>query len=113
MGRYFEIACPVQRPRGLTEAAGYLCCCDVHIIRKFDRLQRGMGAGGAVEAVATIKTVITGIIPPTINLHTPDPECDLDYVPNQARSPDRGVAAAASNSMGFGGHNVALIFRRP
>jgi 3-oxoacyl-[acyl-carrier-protein] synthase II len=71
-----------------------------------------LGAGGAVEAAATVLTLESGIIPPTINLHTPDPECDLDYVPNLARRPTGGVAAAASNSMGFGGHNVALVFRK-
>jgi 3-oxoacyl-[acyl-carrier-protein] synthase II len=71
-----------------------------------------LGAGGAVEAVATCLTVDTGVIPPTINLHTPDPECDLDYVPHTARTPAEGVSLALSSSLGFGGHNVALLFRR-
>lgn len=71
-----------------------------------------LGASGAVEAVACCKTIETGIIPPTINLHTPDPACDLDYVPNVARRPDGGVRTVMSNSLGFGGHNATLIFKR-
>ncbi|MEO7020260.1 MAG: beta-ketoacyl-ACP synthase II [Ktedonobacteraceae bacterium] len=69
-----------------------------------------LGAAGAVEAVISIMAIQTGIIPPTINLHHPDPECDLDYVPNQARQAT--VNIALSNSMGFGGHNTCLIFKR-
>ncbi len=69
-----------------------------------------LGAAGAVEAVISIQTIQTGIIPPTINLHHPDPECDLDYVPNEARHAT--VNVAMSNSMGFGGHNTCLIFKR-
>jgi len=72
-----------------------------------------LGAGGAVEAVATVRTVESGIIPPTINLHTPDPACDLDYVPHVARRPGGGVRVALSNALGFGGHNVALLFAHP
>jgi 3-oxoacyl-[acyl-carrier-protein] synthase II len=68
------------------------------------------GAAGGVEAVATALTIHHGVIPPTINLHTPDPECDLDYVPNTARTAD--VRVALSNSMGLGGHNACLIMRR-
>jgi 3-oxoacyl-[acyl-carrier-protein] synthase II len=52
----------------------------------------------------------TGIMPPTINLHHPDPDCDLDYIPNEARQ--SSVNIAMSNSMGFGGHNACLIFKR-
>lgn len=69
-----------------------------------------LGAAGAVEAVISIQSILTGIIPPTINLHNPDPECDLDYVPNEARHAQ--VNIAMSNSMGFGGHNTCLIFKR-
>jgi 3-oxoacyl-[acyl-carrier-protein] synthase II len=69
-----------------------------------------LGAAGAVEAVISIMTILTGVIPPTINLHHPDPECDLDYVPNKARKAT--VNVAMSNSMGFGGHNTCLIFKR-
>jgi 3-oxoacyl-[acyl-carrier-protein] synthase II len=69
-----------------------------------------MGAGGGIEAVATIRTINTGCIPPTINLDHPDPECDLDYVPHEARQAE--VAVGMSNSFGFGGHNATLVFRR-
>jgi 3-oxoacyl-[acyl-carrier-protein] synthase II len=69
-----------------------------------------MGAGGGVEAVACIRALETGILPPTINLDTPDPECDLDYVPNAARQVP--IQTAMSNAFGFGGHNATLVFRR-
>jgi 3-oxoacyl-[acyl-carrier-protein] synthase II len=69
-----------------------------------------MGAAGAVEAIACVKTLQTGIVHPTINYETPDPECDLDYVPNQAR--ESHPRTALSNSFGFGGHNATLILRR-
>jgi 3-oxoacyl-[acyl-carrier-protein] synthase II len=71
-----------------------------------------LGAGGAVEAMAAVSTIQTGIIPPTINLNTPDPACDLDYVPHRARHVPGGVPVVMSNSLGFGGHNAALIFQR-
>jgi 3-oxoacyl-[acyl-carrier-protein] synthase II len=67
-----------------------------------------LGGAGAVEAVASILAIRDGMAPPTINYTTPDPECDLDYVPNEARSMEIGTVM--SNSFGFGGHNVALIF---
>jgi 3-oxoacyl-[acyl-carrier-protein] synthase II len=69
-----------------------------------------MGAGGGIEAIATIQAIKTGILPPTINLEHPDPECDLDYVPNEARRAE--VEIGMSNSFGFGGHNATLVFRR-
>ena len=69
-----------------------------------------MGAGGGIEAIATIQSIKTGIIPPTINLDHPDPDCDLDYVPHEARRAE--VAVGMSNSFGFGGHNATLVFRR-
>ena len=68
-----------------------------------------LGASGALEAAACVLAIDRGMIPPTINLENPCPECDLDYVPNQAR--ERQVRVAASNSFGFGGHNVTLVFR--
>jgi 3-oxoacyl-[acyl-carrier-protein] synthase II len=68
-----------------------------------------LGAAGGIEAVATVLTLVRGVVPPTINLDTPDPQCDLDFVPNQARA--QSVRAAISNSFGFGGHNVTLAFR--
>ena len=69
-----------------------------------------LGAAGAAEAVISILALQAGILPPTINLRHPDPECDLDYVPNEARR--QPIDTAMSNSMGFGGHNTCLIFRR-
>ena len=68
-----------------------------------------MGATGALEAVLCVRTLRTGLIPPTMNLHTPDPECDLDYVPNAAR--EARVRVAVSNAFGFGGHNAVLVIR--
>jgi 3-oxoacyl-[acyl-carrier-protein] synthase II len=69
-----------------------------------------MGAAGAVEGIACLLAMRDGLLPPTINYHTPDPECDLDYVPNVAR-PAR-VDVALSNSMGLGGHNACVVFCR-
>ncbi len=69
-----------------------------------------LGAAGGIEAAITILAIKHGVIPPTINLTTPDPECDLDYVPNQARRVK--IRTAMSNSFGFGGHNSVLIFRQ-
>ena len=69
------------------------------------------GAAGAIEGIFTILALRDRIVPPTINLETPDPDCDLDYVPNVARSiPDLSVGL--SNSFGFGGHNATIVFRR-
>jgi 3-oxoacyl-[acyl-carrier-protein] synthase II len=67
-----------------------------------------LGGAGAVKAIACIKTLETGIIHPTINYETPDPECDLDYVPNEAR--ETHPRTALSNSFALGGHNGAVIF---
>ena len=69
-----------------------------------------LGAAGAVEAMACLFALNEGIVPPTINLDEPDPECDLNYVPHQAVAAD--IDLALSNSLGFGGHNVCLAFRR-
>jgi 3-oxoacyl-[acyl-carrier-protein] synthase II len=69
-----------------------------------------LGAAGGVEAVATALTLKHQIIPPTINYEHPDPECDLDYVPNEARK--AVVRAALSNSLGFGGHNATIALKR-
>jgi 3-oxoacyl-(acyl-carrier-protein) synthase len=69
-----------------------------------------LGAAGAVEAITCVQVIREAVLPPTINLLTPDPECDLDYVPNTARK--KQVDVALSNSFGFGGHNAALALRR-
>src|SRR5207248_1208305 len=68
-----------------------------------------IGAAGAVEAVALALTLHDGVLPPTINYEVPDPECDLDYVPNCAR--EGPVRTAVSTSFGFGGQNAALVMR--
>ena len=69
-----------------------------------------LGAAGAAEAIACLKALKEGIIPPTIHLIEPDPQCDLNYVPNQAVKAD--IDLALSNSLGFGGHNACLAFRK-
>jgi len=69
-----------------------------------------MGAAGAVEALICALVIRDGRLPPTINLEEPDPDCDLDYVPNVARAAN--VRVALSNSIGLGGHNSALLMRR-
>jgi 3-oxoacyl-[acyl-carrier-protein] synthase II len=69
-----------------------------------------LGAAGGIEAIATAFAIHYGILPPTINYETPDPDCDLDYVPNQARKQD--VEIALSNAFGFGGTNATLVFRK-
>ncbi|HJS94902.1 MAG TPA: beta-ketoacyl-ACP synthase II [Solirubrobacteraceae bacterium] len=75
-----------------------------------------LGAAGAAEAVVTVKTLQTRVIPPTLGYEVPDPECDLDYVPGEARPlvmSNGRPPVALSNSFAFGGHNVALVFRGP
>jgi 3-oxoacyl-[acyl-carrier-protein] synthase II len=69
-----------------------------------------LGAAGALEAMVCVLAINHGVVPPTINLDNPDPDCDLDYVPNVGRP--ILVETAMSNSFGFGGHNSVLIFRR-
>jgi beta-ketoacyl-acyl-carrier-protein synthase II len=69
-----------------------------------------LGAAGGVEAIFSVLAIKEGIIPPTINYETPDPDCDLDYVPNKARQQE--VNVALSNSLGFGGHNATILFKK-
>ena len=69
-----------------------------------------LGGTGALETVACAKAIETGVIPPTINYTTPDPDCDLDYTPNTAR--ERKVDVALNNSLGFGGHNAVVALKR-
>jgi 3-oxoacyl-[acyl-carrier-protein] synthase II len=69
-----------------------------------------LGAAGALEAAITVMALHHGVLPPTINLESPDPACDLDYVPGAAR--EAKIEAAISNSFGFGGHNCVLCFSK-
>ncbi len=69
-----------------------------------------LGAAGGIEAIATVLALRDGVLPPTINYEKPDPDCDLDYVPNQARK--QAIEVAMSNAFGFGGTNATLLFRR-
>ena len=69
-----------------------------------------LGASGGVEVIATVMSIKQNVAPPTINLDNPDPECDLDYVPNSPR--DIRIKVALSNSFGFGGHNATVCVRR-
>jgi len=69
-----------------------------------------LGAAGGVEAVFSVLAIRDGVAPPTINLEEPDEECDLDYVPNEAR--EMPIAVSMSNSFGFGGTNGTLVFKR-
>lgn len=69
-----------------------------------------LGAAGGIEAIFTVLALKEGVLPPTMNYETPDPDCDLDYVPNESRHQE--VKAAISNSLGFGGHNATIAFRK-
>lgn len=69
-----------------------------------------LGASGGIEGIASVLAIYNGIVPPTINYEQPDPYCDLDYVPNQAREVE--VQAALSNTFGFGGHNATIVFKK-
>jgi 3-oxoacyl-[acyl-carrier-protein] synthase II len=74
------------------------------------QLGHTLGASGGIEMVVTVKAIVDGVVPPTINLTNPDPDCDLDYTPNQPRQ--RPFAYAMSNSFGFGGHNASVVIGR-
>ena len=69
-----------------------------------------LGAAGAVEAIISVLALNKALIPPTVGLHEPDPECDLDYVPNTARQAN--LSLAISTSIGFGGHNACIAFKK-
>ena len=73
-------------------------------------LGHSLGASGGIELILCAKAIEANVVPPTINLETPDPDCDLDYTPNQAR--ERRIDYAMSNSFGFGGHNASVVIRR-
>ena len=99
----------IAETRAIKEALGEYAY-EVPISSNKSMIGHCLGAAGAIEAVATVLTIVNSLIPPTINLTHPDPECDLDYVPLESRF--HRVDVAASNSFGFGGHDVALVFRR-
>ena len=83
---------------------------DVSISSTKSQLGHSLGASGGIELILAIKAIANGVVPPTINLETPDPDCDLDYTPNQAK--ERELTYAMSNSFGFGGHNASVIVRK-
>ncbi len=82
----------------------------VHISSTKSMTGHLLGAAGSIEAVISVKAIETGIVPPTINYETPDPECDLDYTPNVKR--EAKIDAVLTDNLGFGGHNAALVFKR-
>ena len=82
----------------------------VHISSTKSMTGHLLGAAGSIEAVISIKAIETGIVPPTINYETPDPDCDLDYTPNVKR--EARIDVVLTDNLGFGGHNAALVFRR-
>jgi beta-ketoacyl-acyl-carrier-protein synthase II len=98
----------ISETRAIKDAFGELAY-DIPISSTKSMTGHMMGATGALEAIFCIQAVREKIIPPTINYETPDPECDLDYVPNVAR--ERNVKAALSNAFGFGGHNAVLVIK--
>src|SRR5579864_451431 len=113
--KYINAHGTATRLNDATETQAIKTCFGSHAYRLAISSSKSMlghtfGAAGAIEAAISILSIVHGIIPPTINLQHPDPECDLDYVPNQARRSE--VNVALSNSMGFGGHNTSLAFRR-
>ena len=83
---------------------------DVPISSTKSMIGHALGGAGAIEGVACVKSIQQGIIHPTINYENPDPDCDLDYVPNEARKAD--VTHVLSNSFGFGGQNACVVFSR-
>ncbi len=94
----------------IKKAFGERCKEDVLVSSTKSMTGHMLGAAGAVEAIAAVLSLKNGIIPPTIGLNQPDPECDLDYVPNAARKAE--VDLALSTSFGFGGHNACLAFAK-
>lgn len=83
---------------------------DLYISSTKGATGHGLGAAGGIEGVIIAKAIADGVIPPTINLHETDEECDLNYVPNQAIKTD--VKVAMSNSLGFGGHNSVIVMKK-
>jgi len=83
---------------------------DIPITSNKSVVGHGMGAASSFEAISTIQTLTEGVVPPTINLYDPDPDCDLNYMPNE--KVERDVRIALSNSAGIGGCNAAVVFGR-
>lgn len=104
-GTHLNDACETKMIKIAMGEAAY----KAHICSTKSMTGHSLGAAGAVEAVASILALRDGIVPPTINLDNPDPECDLDYTPNVAKKAD--LTLAVSNSLGFGGHNCTVAFR--
>jgi len=94
----------------IKKALGEECAYRVAVSSTKSMTGHMLGAAGGVEAIICALAIRDGVAPPTINYTTPDPDCDLDYVPNVARRMEIGVAL--SNSLGFGGHNATLCFRK-
>jgi len=70
----------------------------------------GLGAAGGFESIACVKAIQDGIVPPTTNYETPDPDCDLDITPNTAK--EKPIKVAVNTNLGFGGHNAAIVFKK-
>jgi 3-oxoacyl-[acyl-carrier-protein] synthase II len=98
----------VIETRAIKHVFGERCQTPVSSIKAM--IGHSLGSSGAVEAVAAVVALTQGFVPPTLNLDTPDPECDLDYVPHRSRPAK--LEAVLSNAFGFGGNNAAMIFRR-
>ena len=81
-----------------------------HISSTKSEMGHALGAAGAIELIISVMALNNGIVPPTIGLDEPDPECDLNYTPNTAVKADLDIAI--SNSLGFGGHNACLVFSK-
>ncbi|MBQ7241796.1 MAG: beta-ketoacyl-[Firmicutes bacterium] len=96
--------------KALKKAFGEDAAKRLHISSTKSMTGHLLGAAGAIEAVAAVMALKEGIIPPTINLVEPDEECDLNYTPNEAVKAD--IKAALSTSLGFGGHNACVAFKR-
>lgn len=99
----------VVETRGIKMAFGKKAC-EIPLSSIKSMIGHCLGSAGAIEAVATLLSLHEGIIPPTINYTTPDPECDLDYTPNEARAKE--IRIAISDSFAFGGNNVCLVFSK-
>jgi len=102
----------MERRRVVVAGMGVICPVGLNADTMWRNLIAGrplLGGAGALEAVICIQALRMGLIPPTINLQTPDPACDLDYVPDEARPAK--LETALSNSFGFGGHNVSLVLK--